>query len=195
MELKNEQRLALPRQTVWEALNDPDVLQACIPGCESFDKVDENAYDAAVTAKVGPVKARFKGRVSLDELNPPESYTLSFEGQGGQAGFAKGSASVRLDEADGGTRIGYAVNATVGGKLAQLGSRLVKGAAEKTAAEFFDNFARHMGAGAEQESGGDEASDSASAESPASESGGNSRIWVWAVAAAVVAAVIALFAI
>lgn len=183
MEMKNEQWLDLPRQTVWEALNDPEVLQACIPGCESFDKVDENTYDAAVTAKVGPVKARFKGRVALEQLNPPESYTLSFEGQGGQAGFAKGSASVQLDEEGAQrTRIGYAVSATVGGKLAQLGSRLVKGAAEKTAGEFFDNFARHIGAGEEQP---------AQAEAGAAE---GSKAWMWMVAAIVVIVVIALLA-
>lgn len=194
MEMKNEQRLQLPRQTVWEALNDPDVLQACIPGCESFEKADENAYDATVNAKVGPVKAKFKGRVTLKELNPPESYTMSFEGQGGQAGFAKGEASVQLDEVDDGTRVGYSVNANVGGKLAQLGSRLVKGAAEKTANEFFENFAQRMGAG---ESGGtaEEGQPEASAPSGAASAGGGQRVWVWAVAAAVIVVVIVLFSL
>lgn len=189
MEMKNEQRLQLPRQTVWDALNDPEVLQACIPGCESFDKADENAYDATVNAKVGPVKAKFKGRVSLKELNPPESYTMSFEGQGGQAGFAKGEASVQLDEVDGGTRVGYDVHANVGGKLAQLGSRLVKGAAEKTANEFFENFARHMGAG--EEAAGAEAAPEAAA-GPSAAAGGQ-KLWVWVVAAVILLLVIALF--
>lgn len=192
MEMTNEQHVALDRQTVWDALNDPEVLQACIPGCEAFEKADENAYDATVNAKVGPVKAKFKGRVTLKELNPPESYTMSFEGQGGQAGFAKGEASVRLDEVDAGTRVGYAVNANVGGKLAQLGSRLVKGAAEKTANEFFENFARHMGAGESAEAG-TETPAAEPAQAPAE--GGGQRAWVWAVAAAVVVVVIVLFSL
>jgi len=145
MEMENERHVPLARETVWEALNDPEVLQACVPGCESFDKVEENTYDAVVTQKIGPVKARFKGRLTISNLNPPESYSLSFEGQGGQAGFVKGSADVQLDETDEGTRVGYSAKATLGGKLAQLGSRLIDGAAQKTARKFFDNFVQHMG--------------------------------------------------
>jgi len=154
MEMENDRHVPLPRATVWEALNDPDVLQACVPGCESFEKVEENIYDAVVTQKIGPVKARFKGRLTIEDLNPPESYSLHFGGQGGQAGFVKGSASVRLDETDEGTRVGYSVKATLGGKLAQLGSRLINGAANKAAREFFDNFVQHMGG---EEPSGDEA--------------------------------------
>lgn len=211
MEMQNEQRLALPRQTVWDALNDPEVLKACIPGCESFDKAEENTYDATVSTKVGPVKARFKGRVTLQDLNPPESYTLSFEGQGGQAGFAKGNASVSLTEEEGETRVSYQVHATVGGKLAQLGSRLVNGAAQKTANDFFENFVQHMGGGEEQtgeETAGETpaggaqpqageadrgAGQQAEAQPAESKSGGGSA-WAWIVALIVIVVVIALFA-
>jgi len=193
MEMQNEQRLPIPRQTVWEALNDPEVLKACIPGCESFDKADENVYDATVSTKVGPVKARFKGRVTLQDLNPPESYTLSFEGQGGQAGFAKGSASVALTEEDGGTRVGYRVNATVGGKLAQLGSRLVNGAAQKTANDFFQNFANHMGGGEAEQAR--QAAEAGREAQPSETKPGGGSAWVWIVAAIVIVVVIALFAL
>lgn len=184
MEMENERRLPLPRDSVWQALQDPAVLAACIPGCESFDRTDDNTYDAVVTARVGPVKARFKGRVTLEDLQPPESYSMSFQGQGGQAGFVKGSAAVRLDEVDEGCRVGYSVKATLGGKLAQLGSRLVDGAARKTADDFFDNFVAHMGAG--------EASGAASEPAPA---GAPARAWPWvaaAVGAVIVIAAIAL---
>lgn len=193
MEMKNEQHLPLPRETVWEALNDPAVLQACIPGCESLEKTGENAYDATVNAKVGPVKAKFKGRVTLTELNPPVSYTMSFEGQGGQAGFAKGEASVQLDETDGGTRVGYVANAQVGGKLAQLGSRLVKGAAEKTANEFFENFVRHMGGGEAGAEPAGEAAEGTGEAGPAAAAAGGQRPWAWVVAAVVVVVVVLLF--
>jgi len=184
MEMENERRLPLPRDTVWEALNDPDVLQACIPGCEAFDKADENTYDAVVSAKVGPVKARFKGRLTLDDIQPPESYSMSFEGKGGQAGFVKGSASVRLDEEEGGCRVGYSAKATLGGKLAQLGSRLVDGAAHKTANDFFDNFVEHMGGGTEEAAAG-EGAESAEGQGQASAAASGRNVWPWVVAAGV----------
>ncbi len=145
MKMENERHLPLPRQQVWDALNDAAVLQACIPGCESFEQSDDNRYDAVVNTKVGPVKARFQGSVALDDLDPPVAYTLSFQGKGGQAGFVKGSSSVRLDATEDGCRLSYSVNATLGGKLAQIGSRLVNSAAQKQAKEFFDNFLAHMG--------------------------------------------------
>lgn len=144
MELQEERHLPLPRATVWDALNDPAVLQACIPGCESFDRTDDNTYDAVVLAKVGPVKARFKGQVVLDDLQPPDSYSMRFEGKGAQAGFVKGAASVTLTEVEDGCTLGYSAGAQLGGKLAQLGNRLVDGAARKTANEFFNNFVDYM---------------------------------------------------
>lgn len=148
MELQNERHLPWPRQRVWDALNDPDILQLCIPGCESLDVTDDHGFDAQVQAKVGPVKARFRGQVSVIDPSPPESYTLRFEGQGGAAGFARGEADVLLTDTDGGGSIlYYSARATVGGKLAQIGSRLVQATARKMADDFFDNFITHLEAG------------------------------------------------
>jgi len=190
MKLESERRLPLPRQSVWAALNDPAVLQACIPGCESFDRVEDNTYDAVVQAKVGPVKARFKGRVTLEDLDPPAAYSLNFEGKGGQAGFVKGSAAVRLDEDDGGCRIGYSVKATLGGKLAQLGSRLVDGAAQKTSNEFFENFIQHMGGEGEGEAEDDSG---AVGEGAATTGAGpaSAGTWAWVAGAALIVLAIA----
>lgn len=144
-------RIPAPRQKVWEALNDPEILKQCIPGCESIEQTSETEMAAKVTAKVGPVKAKFSGSVTLSNLNPPESYTLSGQGQGGVAGFAKGGADVRLTEEGDSTVLRYDAKAEVGGKLAAIGSRLVKGTAEKTAKDFFGNFAKVVGNGADVE--------------------------------------------
>jgi carbon monoxide dehydrogenase subunit G len=140
MEMTGEQIIALPQQRVWEGLNDPEVLKACIPGCESIERVSDTEYRVAMTAAVGPVKAKFSGKLLLSEVNPPTSYRLSFEGSGGAAGFGKGSAFVKLSPDGAGTRLGYTVNAQVGGKLAQVGSRLIDGVARKMAEEFFQRF-------------------------------------------------------
>ncbi len=140
MELSGDHRIAASRQAVWNALNDPEVLKACIPGCESLTRDGDNAFDAIVQAKVGPVRAKFSGRVELSNIRPPESYTITGEGKGGTAGMAKGGADVVLVEDGDGTVLRYTVNADVGGKLAQIGSRLVKSAANKQAREFFSRF-------------------------------------------------------
>jgi carbon monoxide dehydrogenase subunit G len=140
MELNGQQRIAAPRQQVWDALNDARILKACIPGCESLTQDGDNAFDATVQAKVGPVRARFSGRVELSDIRPPESYRISGEGKGGVAGFAKGGADVTLIEDGDGTILDYAVKADVGGKLAQIGSRLVQSTANKYAADFFARF-------------------------------------------------------
>jgi carbon monoxide dehydrogenase subunit G len=140
MEMTGEQVIALPQQRVWEGLNDPEVLKACIPGCESIERVSDNEYRVALTAAVGPVRAKFGGKLLLSEVNPPTSYRLSFEGSGGAAGFGKGSASVRLAPDGAATRLAYTANAQVGGKLAQVGSRLIDGVAKKMADEFFERF-------------------------------------------------------
>src|SRR5215468_317096 len=142
MTMQGEVQLNAPRETVWAKLNDADVLKACIPGCEELTKTSETEFQAVATAKVGPVKARFKGKVHLTDLNPPNGYKISGEGEGGVAGFAKGGATVALTEKDGGTLLSYNVEAQIGGKLAQLGQRLVNGAAKKIADEFFANFAK-----------------------------------------------------
>jgi carbon monoxide dehydrogenase subunit G len=141
MEMTGEYRIAAPRETVWRALNDPAVLQAAIPGCESVEKLSENEFSARVVLQIGPVKAKFNGKVTLSDFDPPNGYTIAGEGQGGVAGFAKGTATVRL-EADGeGTILRYSANSIVGGKIAQLGARLIDAAANKLADEFFGRFA------------------------------------------------------
>jgi carbon monoxide dehydrogenase subunit G len=142
--MTGEQLIAAPQQATWEALNDPDVLKACVPGCESITLVNPNEYQVLMTARVGPVSAKFRGRLSLSDIKPPHSYALAFEGQGGAAGFAKGGAQVRLFPENDQTRLAYDVKANVGGKLAQIGSRLVDAAAKKVADEFFQNFNKRM---------------------------------------------------
>jgi len=135
-------RLAAPREVVWTKLNDPTVLKVSIPSCEELDKGDDSSFRAVAKMRVGPVSARFKGRVTLSDLDPPNSYKISGEGEGGIAGFAKGHATVDLADQDGGTLLTYNVEVQIGGKLAQLGQRLVGGTAKKLADEFFANFAR-----------------------------------------------------
>lgn len=141
MDLNGEYIIGADRQKVWEALNNPDVLRECIPGCEALEMQSPTEMTATVVTKIGPVKARFSGEVRLENINAPESYTISGEGKGGIAGFAKGGADVKLEEVPEGTRLAYSVNAQVGGKLAQLGSRLIDSTAKKLADQFFQKFA------------------------------------------------------
>ena len=150
MDLTGEYRIPAPRDAVWQALNDPDVLKQCIPGCESIEKLSDTEMTARVTARVGPVKATFNGKVTLSDLDPPNGYRISGEGQGGVAGFAKGGADVRLkpDETAAGTILTYAATASVGGKLAQIGSRLIEGTSKQMADQFFGKFADVVGAAA-----------------------------------------------
>ena len=145
MKMSESQRIEAPRQKVWEALNDADVLKASIPGCEELTKHSETEMEAKVKLKVGPVKATFGGKVTLEDLNPPESYRIVGEGSGGVAGFAKGGATVRLEE-DGpdATILHYDVDAQIGGKLAQLGSRLIDSTARRLAGEFFKTFGEQV---------------------------------------------------
>lgn len=147
MELTGQQLINASREKVYAALNDPDVLRQCIPGCEELNKTSDTEMDATVSIKVGPVKAKFKGAVELTNLNPPESYTIVGEGKGGAAGFAKGGADVKLTEQGGQTMLDYAVKADVGGKLAQLGGRLIEGTAKKLSGEFFQKFGEIVGEG------------------------------------------------
>jgi uncharacterized protein len=145
MEMKGSRVVPTDVDRTWRALNDPEVLRACIPGCESIDRVSDTEYRLAMTARVGPVSAKFTGRLLLADIVAPRSYTLKFEGQGGAAGFANGTAKVELSPVDGNTRIDYAVSAQVGGKLAQIGSRLIDGAAAKVADDFFARFVERAG--------------------------------------------------
>ena len=144
MTMTGEIELAAPRQRFWEKLNDPAVLKACIPGCEELERSDDQGFRAVARMKVGPVSARFRGKVTLSDLDPPNGYKISGEGEGGVAGFAKGGARVDLVEREGGTLLSYHVDAQIGGKLAQLGQRLINGTAKKMADEFFANFARAL---------------------------------------------------
>ncbi len=140
MEMKGERLIPAPRQKVWDALNDPEVLKQCIPGCETLEKTGDNELRATASIKIGPIGAKFGGKVQLTDLDPPTSYRISGEGQGGVAGFAKGGANVNLADEAGGTRLSYVVNAQVGGKIAQLGARLIDATSKQMADIFFDRF-------------------------------------------------------
>ncbi len=145
MKLKGEIRINAPRETVFAALNDPEVLKQSIPGCQDLEKTSDTEFTATVVAKVGPIKATFKGDVTLHDLNPPESYAISGQGQGGTAGFAKGGAKIHLTEDGAQTVMSYEVNADVGGKLAQLGGRLIEGTSKRLTGQFFENFEKIVG--------------------------------------------------
>jgi carbon monoxide dehydrogenase subunit G len=150
MEIKGEYQIASSREDVWLALNDPEMLKKCIPGCETLEKISDTELTARVMASIGPVRARFLTKLSLEDLNPPESYTLVGESKAGVAGFGRGAAYVTLTENDGGTLLTYTADFKVGGKLAQVGSRLVLGATKKTADDFFGTFSREMDPAAER---------------------------------------------
>jgi len=147
MDMTGEHRIPAPRDAVWRALNDPELLKRAIPGCEEVVKLSDTEFTAKVTSKIGPVSAKFAGKVTLSDLDPPNGYKISGEGQGGAAGFAKGGAEVKLETGanDRETILRYTVHASVGGKLAQIGSRLIDGAARKTAEQFFGKFAEIVG--------------------------------------------------
>jgi uncharacterized protein len=145
MEMTGEQLIPLPQDATWKALNDPEVLKDCIPGCESIERVSDEEYDVVLTAKVGPVSAKFKGKMRVTDSDPPRAYKLAFEGQGGVAGFAKGHSTVSLAPEGSNTRLSYTAQATVGGKLAQVGARLIDGVARQLAGKFFEAFEKRAG--------------------------------------------------
>jgi carbon monoxide dehydrogenase subunit G len=140
MEMTGEERIPASQADTWAALNDPEMLKACVPGCESIERTAENEFQVLMVARIGPVSAKFKGKLALADIDPPHSYSLAFEGQGGAAGFGKGSARVQLVPEGEGTLLRYEAKANVGGKLAQIGSRLVDAAARKIAQDFFAAF-------------------------------------------------------
>ena len=140
MEMTGEQLIPLPQEATWAALNDPQILKECIPGCESITRTGDQEYEVLMTAKVGPVSAKFKGKMTVADADPPRAYTLRFEGQGGVAGFARGEAAIALSPEGQATRLAYTAKATVGGKLAQVGARLIDGVAKQLAGKFFENF-------------------------------------------------------
>ena len=203
MQMQGSRQLAATAQQAWEALNDPEILKQCIPGCQKFELESENTYLTAAAIKVGPVSAKFTGKVELSDIQPPKSYTLKFEAQGGVAGHGKGTSHVELQENDQGVELRYTVESQVGGKLAQLGQRLIDGAAKSMADDFFKRFEQALS----EKTGGssDESarqaqtslSESAStpsepvATAPQGASGGIPR-WLWIAVAAAVAVVIAV---
>jgi carbon monoxide dehydrogenase subunit G len=140
MEMSGEERIPASQDDTWAALNDPEILKACVPGCEVIERQAENEYQVLMVVRIGPVSAKFKGKLALSDLRPLHSYAIAFEGQGGAAGFGKGSAQVQLAPDGEGTKLSYQVKANVGGKLAQIGSRLVDAAARKVATDFFAAF-------------------------------------------------------
>ncbi len=144
MDMTGERRIPAPREQVWAALNDPEVLKAAIPGCESLEKTSETEMKASASIKIGPISARFTGKVALSDIDPPNGYTIGGEGQGGVAGFAKGGAKVRLEPDGEATLLRYEVNAQVGGKIAQLGARLIDATAKSMADQFFNRFTAHL---------------------------------------------------
>jgi len=151
MDMTGEYRIPAPREAVWKALNDPEILKQCIAGCDEMEKTSDTEFVAKVTAKVGPVRAKFGGAVTLSDIDPPNGYTISGEGTGGAAGFAKGGAKVMLDEDGDVTVLRYEAEAKVGGKLAQIGSRLIAGTARKLADKFFSAFAETVAPGSTAE--------------------------------------------
>ncbi|MEO8022818.1 carbon monoxide dehydrogenase subunit G [Polaromonas sp.] len=186
MDMQGSRQLAVTQQQAWDALNDPAVLKACIPGCDKVEATGENQYAIAMALKIGPVSAKFTGKISLTEMNPPASYKLSFDGQGGVAGFGKGSAAVTLTPNNEGCELSYTVHASVGGKVAQLGQRLIDGAAKSMAEDFFRRFdgemqRQHPESYAAKMVMGDVAAEPAA-------SGPAIPVWVWTVAAAVLIA-------
>ncbi|MEE8189561.1 MAG: carbon monoxide dehydrogenase subunit G [Kiloniellales bacterium] len=188
MQMSGEYRIEAPRETVWAALNDPEILKQAIPGCEEIEKVSGTEFTAKVKTKVGPVSAKFSGAVTLSDLDPPKGYTISGQGKGGPAGFAKGGAKVSLEEDGDATILRYEANAQVGGKLAQIGSRLIDATAKKMADDFFSSFAEVVGGPAPAE---------AAPEAPATAEaapGGGLRPIVWiAGLIAIVAVLLAIF--
>jgi carbon monoxide dehydrogenase subunit G len=184
MQMNGEHRILAPRQAVWDALNDPDILKQCIPGCEELIRTEDGGFEAKVTAKVGPVKAKFRGKVELSDIDPPNGYTISGQGTGGPAGFAKGGAKVALAEDGEGTLLSYTVDASVGGKLAQIGSRLIDATAKKMADDFFSKFAKLVGGGAPA---GAEVEAAPAEAAPAAGAGGlPAYIWVGGIIAIVI---------
>jgi hypothetical protein len=185
MDMSGEKRIPAPIDTVWAALNDPEALKASIPGCETVDKKSDTEFSAKVGLAIGPVKAKFSGEVTLTDLDPPNGYTLTGQGSGGVAGFGKGEAKVSLREEGSETVIAYQVHASVGGKLAQVGQRLIDSTAKKLADQFFENFSRHVSAG--QAAAGDAApaatpTPSAAPAATGQASGGGIGFWLLAAA-------------
>ncbi len=196
MDMTGEYRIPASREEVWDALNNPEILKQCIAGCQELEMTSDTEFTARVKTKVGPVSATFTGKVQLSDIDPPNGYTISGEGTGGVAGFAKGGATVKLAEDGDATILTYEANATVGGKLAQIGSRLIDSTARKMADDFFRKFAEAVGGGAEEAAAPEAAAADtapaaaeatpAPAAAPASSGGLSPAVWIGGLVAAVV---------
>jgi carbon monoxide dehydrogenase subunit G len=198
MEMQGSRQLAITQQQAWDALNDPAVLKTCIPGCDKVEASGENQYSIGMAIKIGPVSAKFSGKITLSEIQPPSSYTISFEGQGGPAGFGKGNAAVQLTPNDRGNELSYKVHATVGGKIAQLGQRLIDGAAKSMAEDFFKRFDDEMQKQHPDAYAAQAVADVATGHIPVTTQVNTSSgplgvpIWVWVAGAAVIVVCIAI---
>ena len=183
MDMQGSRVLAVTQQQAWDALNDPEVLKTCIPGCDKVEATGPNQYDMAMAVRIGPVSAKFTGKIALSDVNPPASYTIGFEGNGGVAGFGKGSAKVQLTPQETGCELGYVVNAQVGGKIAQVGQRLIDGVARSMAEDFFKRFDEEMQR--RYPAAGDTAPAPVGTAAPA---GGGMPTWAWVAGGVVIAA-------
>jgi len=184
MDMQGSRVLNATQEQAWQALNDPDILKACIPGCDKFELAEPNVYAVGVALKIGPVAAKFTGKVSLMDIVPPNSYALQFEAQGGIAGFGKGESKVELKPVDGGVELNYTVHSQVGGKIAQLGQRLIDGVAKTLAEDFFTRFEEQLQA---RHGGGAEASTVSDANDESGPTTGATPTWVWALAIVIAA--------
>lgn len=203
MEMQASRPLAVSQQQAWDALNDPEVLKACIPGCDKVEATGEHQYAVGMALKIGPVSAKFAGKITLSDIQPPQSYTIAFDGQGGVAGFGKGQAQVRLAELSPDAlgqpccELHYQVQAQVGGKIAQLGQRLIDGAAKGMAEDFFKRFDEEMRRRHSRAEPPTEAAPAETASAPAvsteAAQGGGIPTWVWVVLAAII--VVAAYAL
>ena len=182
MDMQGSRQLAINQQQTWDALNDPQVLKLCIPGCDKIEASGENQYSMAVSLKIGPLAAKFAGKIALSDINAPHSYTIAFEGQGGPAGFGKGNAKVQLHPNAEGVALEYTVQASVGGKIAQVGQRLIDGVAKSMAEDFFKRFDQEM-----QKRYPEAYAERPAAVAPAAQDPTAARVptWVWVAAAAV----------
>lgn len=191
MDMQGSRILAATQEQAWAALNDPEVLKRCIPGCDTIELTAENQYAIGMAVKIGPVSAKFKGKIALQDIVIPQSYTIQFEGQGGVAGFGNGSANVALKPADAGTELVYAAHATVGGKIAQVGQRLIDGVAKSMAEDFFKRFEAVLIERHPAPEGAIKSEAPHAGSMPASgQNGIKIPVWVWVVGAALLAAVV-----
>ncbi len=190
MDMQASRQLGVTQQQAWDALNDPEVLKVCIPGCDKVEASGDNQYAIGMALKIGPVSAKFSGKITLSDINPPNSYTISFEGQGGPAGHGKGNAQVKLTANDAGCDLAYTVHAQVGGKVAQLGQRLIDGAAKGMAEDFFKRFDNEMQRRFPAPVAGEAVFVPGIPDEPVGPSGSKIPVWVWVAGAVVLVALV-----